>query len=62
MYTKDSQNFNKGEHTGEQVEDCLQANGEREIDTGVNLIHVGAPGATLGLVRRESVRDFLERM
>jgi len=57
---KNPQNGDKGEQTEAQAEDRLQANGEREIDVGVDVDQTRAPATTLGLVRVEADRDFLE--
>ena len=57
---KNSQNSDKGKQTEAQTEDRLQANGEREVDVGVDVNQTGAPAATLGLVCVETDRYFLE--
>jgi hypothetical protein len=57
---KNSQSGDKDEQTKAQVEDRLQATGERDVDLGVDIDQVSAPAATAGLMRLETVGDFLE--
>ena len=55
------QGSDEDEQTKAQVEGRLQANGEREVDLGVDVDQPRATAATLGLMRIKTNRDFLKR-
>ena len=56
-----SQSSEEDKQTKAQVEDRLQAKGEREVDLGVDSDQARAPAATLLLVRVKTDSDFLEQ-
>ena len=58
---KNLQSRNEGCQSDAQVEGCLQAEGERDVDLGVDIDQIRAIAAAIRLVRVETGSDFLKR-